>query len=944
MTARQHWPLWCIVWLACSAGCEVLRPWSPEQLWKSSAGSGTKPPASTVQASTTGLSVELWRLRSDWSPTREWAATIDGLPPAAELRWLYPDWPTALRDSLRVAETVSGDATPAKPSSEEPDLEILQVSSAELATSELRNHRTIPVHDLLRLSERDDLCGLQATILLAQLLPESSSQLTPRLVRTVKNESAPLAVSQINRLASLTPFKSAKEADQPTSAGYSTRLRCAAAEAWCLILSCSADPEAMSEPLRYIAQPDLPEELRAELWLGIARTVPPGRIPPLVEAVTTLNSAPTEPSLQKSTTLSLATRQSIIQACLVYASRHPKEVAAANGQLETSPLSPGDLSCLAQANESILRGMYGEWLAVSRHPQAFSQLAQQTNDLDPQNQLRAYRALGLLHTDEARQFLRDKLKQNEELRCIAVLEALATWGPDDLEPVAADPAPAVREALVRSLRQHHNPASVQLVETALQTGPEGRVEREVLTLVRNWPPLLARQAGLILLRRGSTATRTQVLTLLKADHPELTAFPVQGSAAEREQAATILAQSWQTSARSGTMLTSNTSHITTGIDARQTAPPPPDWLPWLTGTRPAPKTPEELAERSAAFLSLTRFDVPLIEQHLPQTAPELRTWLQADILPKISPAYAALATLELPLVQSRRQAAQSLAELAAQSPLSEPVWQQLRLHMQREQDREIWWRMMQLAHQQPGTEAAQLAQLAIHHQWPDVRRLGCSYFGTHGRPEHAVWILPLLQDPNPEIQRLAITAAVTCSHPVMLDGAASGTEPVGTSPGGLRPWLSSPDLSLRLQAATGMSRFGDVPAMRVLAELADCDDWQIRQQAVRSMAGTGQSRFVEKLVAVIWTERNDVVKLTALESLRRLVPPSDWPSGLSSSQKPHQQIELWATWWSSRNTPATVGFQTSAVSSSYRVAPASSLPAGSTHAFLEQRVSDSVAR
>src|SRR5690606_17194659 len=76
--------------------------------------------------------------------------------------------------------------------------------------------------------------------------------------------------------------------------------------------------------------------------------------------------------------------------------------------------------------------------------------------------------------------------------------------------------------------------------------------------------------------------------------------------------------------------------------------------------------------------------------------------------------------------------------------------------------------------------------------------------------------------------------------------------------------------------------------------------WSIRRDAVREMGASGQTRFVEQLIRVAWTETNHTVRHAAVASLNQLVLPGDRPEGLADVQNFERTIELWATWWEER--------------------------------------------
>jgi len=56
---------------------------------------------------------------------------------------------------------------------------------------------------------------------------------------------------------------------------------------------------------------------------------------------------------------------------------------------------------------------------------------------------------------------------------------------------------------------------------------------------------------------------------------------------------------------------------------------------------------------------------------------------------------------------------------------------------------------------------------------------------------------------------------------------------------------------------------------------------KIRDKVVRQIGQTGQSRFVESLIRLAWTESNNTVKQSILESLDLLTTPEQRSAELS---------------------------------------------------------------
>jgi HEAT repeat protein len=218
--------------------------------------------------------------------------------------------------------------------------------------------------------------------------------------------------------------------------------------------------------------------------------------------------------------------------------------------------------------------------------------------------------------------------------------------------------------------------------------------------------------------------------------------------------------------------------------------------------------------------------------------------------------------------------------------------------MKTEQDNLVW-RLAMLAVYRDGSEdAAGLALLAVNHHWPDVRILGCEYVGRHEVPEQAVWLLPLFYDVNKAVQLAAVTAAGKCRNPVVLDGLLPAANQAGLR--GLRPLLTESQGQIQFAVVASMARLGDAAAMQEMIRLALDVNSTSRLDVVQTMGQTGQTRFVEPLIRLAWTEQNHHVRQAALASLQRLVRAAEQPGGLVRAKTTAEAVEIWAGWWEDR--------------------------------------------
>jgi HEAT repeat protein len=291
-------------------------------------------------------------------------------------------------------------------------------------------------------------------------------------------------------------------------------------------------------------------------------------------------------------------------------------------------------------------------------------------------------------------------------------------------------------------------------------------------------------------------------------------------------------------------------------------------------------------------------DLPLLERLLAEADPSQADMLLHHVLPRLSPAYSALVQLENVDAAVRRDAASSLGRIGHEASLSPGTCRRLHELMKTEQDSLVWRFAMLGVFRDGSDDAARLALLAINSQWPDVRILGCEYVGRHAQVEHAVWLFPMINDANKAVQLAAIAAAGKCRNPIVLDGLKADGEQAAFR--GLRPLLTESQGQLQLAVVAAMSRLGDPQAMQELVRLALDGTLTSRLEIVQTMGDTGQTRFVEPLIRLAWTEQNHHVRQGALASLQKLVPSIERPPRLVQARNVAEAVEIWASWWEDR--------------------------------------------
>ncbi len=797
-----------------------------------------------------------------------------------------------------------------------------------------RNGRSPSADEYLRLlARRNDVVGWNAAILLAQRSPSLAAEVSDSLRRLILDppsydpqdlqggaqvedlEEANQASNDRGRMpAWLEPIlmrgsaldseseESVADAGEGENKKPATRrevpipesMRAAAAEAWCLVLAATEESpiDGLAAAGRLLERTDLSVAVRAELFRGIARWIPAGyAIPRLANALRRSETGGLAPVPIRRAAIDAYVLQQLATSDV--GSQSSDQIAHQDARSIERPVWPETIMNCQYDPDLYVQKMFGIWLAVAQHPRALEILKKQADGNEWTVRREALISLGRLGTSDAKAELKDRFRQSTPKLREAALRGLAYWGPREIAGFVTDDALTVRLAAIEELGERPGAeATAALMRVLDET--HHQVQGAVVKAVAQWPDDVATPILLAAMRDGRVSARHQALLQLRRRIGSDVLFSADADSRGRAIAIDRLIADFNLS--SMPPLDPNSASVEPQQDFDEFERRRLDDLLQeleikLSETAPVDVVVEEL-------IRIGRPDVVRIEERLQTVPPSVAEVLYNQVLPELSKVYHALAELESNIVEQRRLAARELSYYGRQSSLPKGAVLRLRETLVHEQDKQVWQSAMAAIEADNTAEAAQIALLAINNNWPDIRILGCRYIGRHRHPEQAVWLFPILDDPNKSVQHEAILAAGLCHNPQLLDGYP-GTEDREAA-GGLRQFLLHTDNDLSFAAIISMSRLGDAQAMRELMRLSMHDQWKIRLEAVTQMGLSGRTRFVDHLIRTAWTERNSVVRNGILQSLSRLIPKGERPSGLADASDTDHKISLWVRWWESR--------------------------------------------
>jgi HEAT repeat protein len=682
-------------------------------------------------------------------------------------------------------------------------------------------------------------------------------------------------------------------------------MRLAAAEAWCLVLaSAKVDGTVALAPAgRALVEGKLPANVENELRRAIARRVRPDRIPGLARVLE---------GTDRDSPRSIDARRAAAEACVVHAAARrlrgdfpltgkPATSNAANVDIETLAAGveedapwPAAFWNLRNDREPRLRRRLGELVAVIRHPAALAVLKAQLTDIDTSVREAALLNLGVLGTDEAFLELAAQAKRAEERpRELAVL-GLACQGPAALARFTSDKSPKVRAEVARAVRRRPGAAASRVLRDFL-TDASLEVQLAAIESIHDWPETLATPLLLESLASSAFKARQAALKQLEERRGGGLAFPLFAGPQERALRVAQWTRDWEIPDAAVERVHELTRQGSPLLDQVRLAD-----LREKMQAAGAPASPEAVVRIAEWASALTPADLPLVERLLDEADPQGADLLLHHVLPRLAPAYGALVQLENVDAAIRREGGSQLGRIGSEASLSPAVCRRLHELLKTEQDNLVWRLSMLGVYRDGSDEAGKLALLAINHHWPDVRILGCEYVGRHGQSEQAVWLMPLFYDANKAVQLSAVTAAGKCRNPIVLDGLPASGDQAGLR--GLRPLLTESQGQLQFAVVASMSRLGDPQAMQELGRQAFDGNSTARLDVVQTMGETGQTRFIEPLIRLAWTEPNHHVRQAALTNLAKLVPSAEQPPALARARSLAEAVEIWSAWWEDRQT------------------------------------------
>jgi HEAT repeat protein len=519
-------------------------------------------------------------------------------------------------------------------------------------------------------------------------------------------------------------------------------------------------------------------------------------------------------------------------------------------------------------------------LAARKNPDALDYLCAALHDVNLAVRQAAVRALGELDDAKARAELAELLKDRAELIRAEAVTAIAAHGSQSAVLAAArDPSWRVRLKVAVALAGYANADGAAAARRMLND-PSAEVERQVVRSLASWPLDAAVPVLLDALARDSVSVRKLAAEQLAARWPGPSssgAFPYEAPPARRAEALAELRARYE----------------------REYAR-----LPSLTPSSGQAGNPDEHAQANdrrveqfisagdfAALAALGPDVVGALERLAVDRGLTLPEPVYRDVLPRYSPAFAALDRLHGGNLSQRRQAAEDFAAAARIHPPGRLAAARLCALMTTETDAVVWTRALEAIENEAAEPAVRMARLALSQSAGEVRRRACEFLASHPDPAHEPFLLPLLNDPEQAVVLAAIRAL----------GAAGRM----TNTSALKNELAASAEDVQLAAAIALARLhpgapgaGDDAIRR----LSYSRDIRIRGQLAQGLGDLGDERFLSILVRML-DDSKATVSHAALASLPRVKGRDMARSTDGTSVSTIEQMARWKKWYAEEVRP-----------------------------------------
>lgn len=666
-------------------------------------------------------------------------------------------------------------------------------------------------------------------------------------------------------------------------------MKLAAVSAWCFVLAHQGDDpvEGLAEAGLLLESDEVNGDIKQELIRTVAQWVPVKNIPGLSASFEDVYRAGQDELSEDEEKIKSMFRQPFLEACLISALMLRQNVTS-DPEFNKDDW-PANIKICSYDNQARIRKLFAKWVVAAGHPDAVKILKLQLNDQDVLVREEAISCLGLVGNSEAREELIILSRDNSDRIRLKAVEALTHYGVESFISFASDHSHFVRKAVAEGLGRYPSLESA-LIEYQLITDRHPEVQVAATQAIMGWPEKYSIPIWGNGFTKSLRATRRICARLLIQSGSSNLPLSFDETQEKRSTQIRSFAERNQFSLSLIGLLDEKKLPENESMDmhARQ------ELFSDLNAlvNRP-PETPIDHVVMNRLKSQSTNA-VPVIEEFLNTATYQNSFVIYQEILPELDPVYKHLRNMELGSLADRRNAAQDLSQIGIKETLSLLAVRRLRQILEKEQDKLIWRYGMNSIMNDQNAEISEIAKIAGHHQWADIRLIGCDYALKHPDPQNANWLLPLFYDTDRKVRLAAIKASARTGNLLLIKGHTNATGKDSTP--GLLSLLTDPDEEVRFQSAVSLCLLHNEQGVQELIRRGFDPSSQVREKVVQAMGESRQTMFVDHLIKMAWTEQNHHVKRAILNSLNQIVPEEQRDPELKSQNTLQEQIEIWARW------------------------------------------------
>lgn len=549
------------------------------------------------------------------------------------------------------------------------------------------------------------------------------------------------------------------------------------------------------------------------------------------------------------------------------------------------------------------RKRFGQWLAITHHPQALEILRNQQKDHSAIVKLSAIESLGLLPEEIALKEIKPLLAAEDHSTRLAAYNSLRFCTSAEamtfMQTVSADSTAQLRRQFATQLKFCH-PKRHQQTILKLAADSDFSVQSALLKSIAYHPEQQQEAALWTLWKHGFWDVRlkaTERLIEMGYSRQQLMA-QIQNDASQRQQFVAQMTNRhpWlkvihQTPLQSQQASDPSSSKVKQQIHALLSQ--------WLIASTPQAKKELETqlqiqAENHLAEMEQVIQDFATLEQH---------QFINQLLAPEI-PLYNDLQNLGTSLSQRRRESSRAIAAESQKRSLPEFVRTRLVTHLEKEHDRIIWNDILFTLSTDQTPEYKQAVLQAIGSRWADLRLLGCRHLQSMIEPEDCAALLPLLEDESRSVRLEAIRVLGYSNSKLAIHGMQLPDQESRLT--GLSPLTSHPDQEIRFAAIKSLAKLNDANAKQLLVNQLHETDRLKRYHAIQACRQLQAQWSVQELLTLLWSETDHENQRQLLKSLEEITAAFDSPPKVASNLSLSDQIDMWRKWSEdAMNRPST---------------------------------------